>query len=177
MKFFWVNLFWKSIILFAKEDPKYFQDIDVRHIISRESNFLKSEKAEKLTILVKKIVKLQEETGHFSPIKSWLQQQGFLYCLPYWFQFLMLNGIQMITWKGSILLSNLIKVWKSLFLKSRKKLDFSFSKGSGFGVTNWDFLGNTMVTSSHVRLTANEQSQQGAIWNTKVSVFFILTKK
>jgi len=24
-----------------------------------------------------------------------------------------------------------------------------------------------MVTSSHVRLTANEQSQQGAIWNTK----------
>jgi len=40
-------------------------------------------------------------------------------------------------------------------------------QGSGFGVTNWDFLGNTMVTSSHVRLTANEQSQQGAIWNTK----------
>ena len=34
-----------------------------------------------------------------------------------------------------------------------------------------------MVTSSHVRLTANEQSQQGAIWNTKVSIFFILTKK
>jgi len=39
-------------------------------------------------------------------------------------------------------------------------------QGSGFGVTNWDFLGNTMVSTTHVRLTANEQSQQGAIWNT-----------
>ena len=89
-----------------------------------------SEKAEKLTILVKKIVKLQEETGHFSPIKSWLNQQGFLYCLPYWFQFLMLNGIQMITWKGSILLSNLIKVWIFTRLEetSNQKLDFSFLK-------------------------------------------------
>ena len=75
---------------------------------------------------------------------------------------------------------SLVKPYQGMkisFLKKQKKLDFSFSKGSGFGVTNWDFLGNTMVTSSHVRLTANEQSQQGAIWNTKVSIFFILTKK
>jgi len=44
----------------------------------------------------------------------------------------------------------------------------SFSKpfqSSGFGMPYWDFLGSTMVTDSHVRLTANKQSQRGAIWN------------
>jgi len=46
--------------------------------------------------------------------------------------------------------------------------EHSFSKpfqGSGFGLPYWDFLGSTMVTDNHVRLTANRQSQQGAIWN------------
>ena len=40
--------------------------------------------------------------------------------------------------------------------------------GSGFGMPNWDFSGSTIVTSTHVRLTPNEQSQRGAIWNTQV---------
>ncbi|TRY76271.1 hypothetical protein TCAL_12004 [Tigriopus californicus] len=38
-------------------------------------------------------------------------------------------------------------------------------QGSGFGIPNWDFQGSTMVTGTHVRLTADTQSQQGAIWN------------
>ena len=40
--------------------------------------------------------------------------------------------------------------------------------GTGFGIANWDFQGSTMVTSTHVRLTPNEQSKQGAIWNAQV---------
>lgn len=37
--------------------------------------------------------------------------------------------------------------------------------GTGFGVPNWDFLGSTMVTSNYIRLTPDERSRQGAIWN------------
>ena len=46
---------------------------------------------------------------------------------------------------------------------------FSFI-GSGFGIANWDFLGSTMLTNTHIRLTPNEQSFQGAIWNTHVRI-------
>ena len=42
--------------------------------------------------------------------------------------------------------------------------------GSGFGIANWDFLGSTMLTNTHIRLTPNEQSFQGAIWNTHVRI-------
>ena len=44
--------------------------------------------------------------------------------------------------------------------------------GSGFGIANWDFLGSTMLTNTHIRLTPNEQSFQGAIWNTHVRMYF-----
>ena len=44
--------------------------------------------------------------------------------------------------------------------------------GSGFGIANWDFLGSTMLTNTHIRLTPNEQSFQGAIWNTHVRIHF-----
>jgi mannose-binding lectin 2 len=37
--------------------------------------------------------------------------------------------------------------------------------GTGFGVPNWDFLGSTMVTSNYIRLTSDDRSKQGAIWN------------
>jgi len=37
--------------------------------------------------------------------------------------------------------------------------------GTGFGVPNWDFLGSTMVTSNYIRLTSDDRSRQGAIWN------------
>ena len=44
------------------------------------------------------------------------------------------------------------------------KSSFLFA-GTGFGVPNWDFLGSTMVTSNYIRLTSDDRSRQGAIWN------------
>ncbi|CAL1547677.1 unnamed protein product [Lymnaea stagnalis] len=38
-------------------------------------------------------------------------------------------------------------------------------QGSGMGVPHWDFLGSTIVTNSHIRLTPDRQSKFGAIWN------------
>ena len=38
-------------------------------------------------------------------------------------------------------------------------------QGSGFGVPNWDFQGSTMVTSNYIRLTPDDRSRQGALWN------------
>jgi len=38
-------------------------------------------------------------------------------------------------------------------------------QGSGFGVPNWDFQGSTMVTSNYIRLTPDQKSKQGALWN------------
>ncbi len=57
---------------------------------------------------------------------------------------------------------------ESEFLKREHSLVRPY-QGSGFGNPNWDFLGSTMVTSQHIRLTPDVQSQQGAIWNTVVS--------
>ena len=33
----------------------------------------------------------------------------------------------------------------------------------------WDFQGSTMVTSQYVRLTPDERSREGSIWNRVVS--------
>ncbi|KAF2363153.1 Legume-like lectin [Trinorchestia longiramus] len=38
-------------------------------------------------------------------------------------------------------------------------------QGTGTIIPNWDFLGTTMVTSNFIRLTADVQSQRGALWN------------
>ncbi|XP_037574883.1 vesicular integral-membrane protein VIP36-like [Dermacentor silvarum] len=38
-------------------------------------------------------------------------------------------------------------------------------QGAGMTIPNWDFLGHTMVTSSYIRLTPDQQSAKGAIWN------------
>ncbi|XP_041371242.1 vesicular integral-membrane protein VIP36-like [Gigantopelta aegis] len=38
-------------------------------------------------------------------------------------------------------------------------------QGSGMSVPLWDFVGTTLVTTSHIRLTSDHQSKQGAIWN------------
>lgn len=43
---------------------------------------------------------------------------------------------------------------------------------SGVGTSpssQWDFWGSTLVTSQYVRLTPDERSKQGSIWNTVVS--------
>ncbi|XP_043276346.1 vesicular integral-membrane protein VIP36 [Venturia canescens] len=39
-------------------------------------------------------------------------------------------------------------------------------QGLGVTIPYWDFLGNTVVTNNFVRLTPDEQSKQGAIWNS-----------
>jgi len=63
-----------------------------------------------------------------------------------------------------------------LFLKTKaewntkdfQKREHSLTKpyqGSGFGVPNWDFQGSTMVTSNYIRLTPDQKSKQGALWN------------
>ena len=37
-------------------------------------------------------------------------------------------------------------------------------------IPNWDFTGNTMVTTSFIRLTTDSQSKIGGLWNKVVSV-------
>lgn len=38
-------------------------------------------------------------------------------------------------------------------------------QSSGFGVPGWDFQGATMVTNNYIRLTPDQRSKQGALWN------------
>lgn len=40
--------------------------------------------------------------------------------------------------------------------------------GAGITIPDWDFLGSTIITNNYIRLTPDEQSKQGAIWNTVV---------
>jgi len=50
------------------------------------------------------------------------------------------------------------------FLKREHSLVKPY-QGSGFGVPNWDFQGSTMVTSNYIRITPDQRSKQGALWN------------
>jgi len=50
------------------------------------------------------------------------------------------------------------------FLKREHSLVKPY-QGAGFGVPNWDFQGSTMVTSNYIRLTPDQRSKQGALWN------------
>ncbi|KAI1278081.1 Vesicular integral-membrane protein VIP36 [Halotydeus destructor] len=43
-------------------------------------------------------------------------------------------------------------------------------QGSGMTIPNWDFLGSTFVTTSFIRLTPDEQSRTGSLWN-KVPIY------
>lgn len=63
---------------------------------------------------------------------------------------------------------------------------YNFHLGVGSPSSQWDFWGSTLVTSQYVRLTPDERSKQGSIWNTVVScigvqgyvmTFFIVTTK
>jgi len=69
-------------------------------------------------------------------------------------------------WFFTFLLSSLVLAeWNPKdFLKREHSLIKPFT-GNGFGIPNWDFIGTTMVTSNYIRLTSNDRSQQGAIWN------------
>lgn len=35
-------------------------------------------------------------------------------------------------------------------------------------IPHWDFLGSTIVSNNYIRLTSDDQSKIGAIWNTVV---------
>lgn len=56
--------------------------------------------------------------------------------------------------------------WNTKDFRRREHSLIKPYQGSGVGVSQWDFLGSTMVTSSHVRLTPDRQSKAGAIWNS-----------
>lgn len=45
----------------------------------------------------------------------------------------------------------------------------NFALGAGMTIPYWDFMGSTMVTSNYIRLTPDQQSKQGILWNTVVS--------
>lgn len=39
-------------------------------------------------------------------------------------------------------------------------------------IPNWDFFGSTIVTQSYIRLTPDQQSRQGGIFNRIVNILF-----
>ena len=42
--------------------------------------------------------------------------------------------------------------------------------GTGTTIPYWDYVGSTMVTSNYVRLTSDDQSRQGGLWNIIVGI-------
>jgi mannose-binding lectin 2 len=50
------------------------------------------------------------------------------------------------------------------FLKREHSLVQPY-QSAGFGIPNWDFQGSTIVTNDHVRLTPDQRSRRGALWN------------
>ena len=44
-------------------------------------------------------------------------------------------------------------------------LNFNQFQGSGMTIPNWDFYGSTIVTQSFIRLTPDQQSKQGGLFN------------
>ena len=46
--------------------------------------------------------------------------------------------------------------------------------GTGMVMPHWEFFGSTMVTQSYIRLTADQQSRIGGIYNKNVTIDFNL---
>lgn len=40
--------------------------------------------------------------------------------------------------------------------------------GAGASIPYWDFAGNTIVTSTYIRLTSDQQGRIGGLWNNIV---------
>jgi len=66
---------------------------------------------------------------------------------------------------GLFLVSTLRAEWNTKDFQKREHSLVKPYQGAGFGVPNWDFLGSTMVTSNYIRLTPDQRSKQGALWN------------
>lgn len=49
-------------------------------------------------------------------------------------------------------------------------IQFIVFLGTGITIPFWDLVGSTMVTPKQVRITPDEQSKSGAIWNSVVSL-------
>ncbi|XP_023342945.1 vesicular integral-membrane protein VIP36 [Eurytemora carolleeae] len=64
------------------------------------------------------------------------------------------------------LVTTLRAEWNTKDFQKREHSLVKPYQGAGFGVPNWDFLGSTMVTSNYVRLTPDQRSKQGALWNS-----------
>lgn len=64
-----------------------------------------------------------------------------------------------------VLLASLRAEWNTKDFQKREHSLVKPYQGSGFGVPNWDFLGSTIVTTNYIRLTPDQRSKQGAIWN------------
>jgi len=63
------------------------------------------------------------------------------------------------------LVTTLRAEWNTKDFQKREHSLVKPYQGAGFGVPNWDFLGSTMVTSNYIRLTPDQRSKQGALWN------------
>jgi len=63
------------------------------------------------------------------------------------------------------LVSTLRAEWNTKDFQKREHSLIKPYQGAGFGVPNWDFQGSTMVTSNYIRLTPDQRSKQGALWN------------
>jgi len=62
-------------------------------------------------------------------------------------------------------LSTVFAEWNTKDFQKREHSLIKPYQGAGFGVPNWDFQGSTMVTSNYIRLTPDQRSKQGALWN------------
>ena len=77
-------------------------------------------------------------------------------------------GLKVFRLTLTVLLAQPNLFWAEWNTKDFQKREHSLIKpyqGSGFGVPNWDFQGSTMVTSNYIRLTPDQRSKQGALWN------------
>ncbi|CAG2169781.1 unnamed protein product [Oppiella nova] len=56
----------------------------------------------------------------------------------------------------------------SVPMNGRTKKEHSLVKpyqGTGMTIPSWDFSGSTMVTTSFIRITPDQQSRMGGLWN------------
>lgn len=67
-----------------------------------------------------------------------------------------------------VLLSSAVDFWRGL-LSTCPYPSLPTGVGSS-SMPLWDFQGSTMLTSQYVRLTPDERSKEGSIWNHQVSL-------
>lgn len=79
-----------------------------------------------------------------------------------------------LSWRLRNFSTNTFETWDATAVFNNECLFFC-TTGAGFGIPNWDFMGSTMVTSAHIRLTADTRSQQGSLWNRVVSVHRLIS--